>query len=80
MSCMNARSWALQCTLASSSRQCAAARAHASGRPRRAQAFQADVILCDLMNVCNHPVSQRLGDVPLVSLHTGAPLLPLYNT
>ena len=58
----------------------AAAWAHASRRPRRAQAFKADVILCDLINVCNHAVSQRLGDVPLVSLHTGAPLLPLYNS
>ncbi|KAK9835304.1 hypothetical protein WJX81_000609 [Elliptochloris bilobata] len=46
----------------------------------RLQGFNADVILCDLFYACNHPLSDRLGDVPLVSLHTGAPLMPLYSS
>lgn len=32
------------------------------------------------MNICNHPLSDRLGGVPIVSLHTGAPLMPLSNS
>ena len=32
------------------------------------------------MNICNHPLSERLGGVPIVSLHTGAPLMPMSNT
>ncbi len=32
------------------------------------------------MNICNHPLSERLGGVPIVSLHTGAPLMPISNS
>ncbi|KAK9831512.1 hypothetical protein WJX81_004473 [Elliptochloris bilobata] len=47
---------------------------------QRMQDFGADVLLADQFMPCSAVLAARLGGVPIVALHTGAPFLPFQNT